>query len=108
MKKLLLVSACLWALVAQPVRAHAAEPDVVVVKVLESRLATHIMIVRSWGIPEELNITPSITGNETTVALDMAKEIQKVLAKLYAQGYAITSTFSGERGTSTLVLVKAH
>jgi hypothetical protein len=108
MKKLLLVSACLWALLAEPVRARAAEPDVIVVKVLESRLATRIVIARSWGIPEELEITPGLTGSEETVALDVAKKMQQVLAKLYVQGYTIASTFSGERGMSTLVLVKAQ
>ena len=106
MKKLLLLGGCLWALAAQPARAQS-HPDVVVLKVLESQLATRIVIARGWGFPEELNVTAGLTGNEATVAQESAKKIQQVLTKLYEQGYAIKSTFGGSAGgSSTLVLVK--
>jgi len=106
MRKLLLLSACVGALLTGPVQARATEPEIVIVKVLESRLATRIVIARTWGIPEEVEITPGLTGNEATVEVEVAKKMQQVLAKLYEEGYAIKSTFSGERGLSTLVLVK--
>jgi hypothetical protein len=104
MKKLLLLSACLWLFLSQPV--FAGEPDIVVVKVLESRLATRIIIARSWGFPEEMEITAGFTGNEVTVGVETAKKLQQTLTKLYEQGYAIKSSFGGEQGYSTLVLVK--
>jgi hypothetical protein len=106
MKKLLFLSACVGALLTEPVLARVSEPEIIIVKVLESRLATRIVIARSWGIPEEVEITPGLTGNEATVEVEAAKKMQQVLAKLYQQGYSIKSTFSGERGLSTLVLVK--
>ena len=108
MKKLLLLGACVGALLTEPVRARASEPELIVVKVLESQLATRIVIARSWGIPEEMEITPDIVGNEATVQVKVAQEIQKVLTKLYEQGYTIKSTFSGAQGASTLVLVKGQ
>jgi len=107
MKKLILLSGCLWAFAAQPARAQTSHSDVVVVKVLESRLVTRIVIARSWGIPEELEITAGLTGSEATVVEESAKKMQQVLTKLYEQGYAIKSTFGGGQGSpSTLVLVK--
>jgi len=108
MKKILLLSACVGALLTEPLLARATEPEVIIVKVLESRLVTRIVIARSWGIPEEVEITPGIIGNEATVELETAKKMQQLLGKLYNQGYAIKSTFSGERGMSTLVLVKGQ
>jgi hypothetical protein len=104
MKKLLLLSVCLWVFASQPVQA--GEPDIVVVKVLESRLATRIIIARSWGIPEEIEITPGFTGNEVTVGVETAKKLQQALTKLYAQGYVIKSSLAGEQGRSTMILVK--
>jgi hypothetical protein len=108
MKKLLLLSAFVGALLAEPALARASEPEVVIVKVLESRLATRIVIARSWGFPEEVEITSGLTGNEATVEVEAAKKMQQVLAKLYEQGYSIKSTFSGARGASTLVLIKGQ
>ena len=108
MKKLLLLSAFVGALLAEPSLARASEPEVIIVKLLESRLATHIVIVRSWGIPEEVEVTSGITGNEATVEVEVAKKMQQLLTKLYEQGYVIKSTFSGAQGASTLVLVKGQ
>lgn len=104
MKKLFLLSACLWVFAFQPVLASG--PDIVVVKVQESRLATRIIIARSWGIPEEIEITAGITGTEATVGVETAKKLQQTLTKLYEQGYAIKSSLGGERGMSTLILLK--
>jgi len=104
MKKLLLLSACLWMFASQPVQA--SEPDIVVVKVLESRLATRIIIARSWGFPEEVEVTAGFTGNETTVSVETAKKLQQTLTKLYEQGYVIKSSLAGEQGRSTMILVK--
>ena len=106
-KKLILLGGCFWAFAAQPGRAQTAHPDVVIVKVLEARLATRIIIARNWGIPDELEVTAGLTGNEATVVQESAKKMQQILAKLYEQGYAIKSTFGGGGGSpSTLVLVK--
>jgi hypothetical protein len=104
MKKLLLLSACLWLFTVQP--SLAGDPDIVVVKVLESRLAARIIIARSWGIPEEMEVTAGLIGNEVTVGVETAKKLQQALTKLYEQGYVIKSSLGGEQGRSTLILVK--
>lgn len=83
------------------------QSDIVVVKVLESRLATRIIIARSWGFPDELEVKAGLAGNETTLVRESAKKMQEVLMKLYEQGYTIKSSFGGsDGGPSTLVLVK--
>jgi hypothetical protein len=61
MKKLILLGGCLWAFATLPAKAQTGHSDVVV-KVLESRLATRIIIARSWGIPDELEVTAGLTG----------------------------------------------
>lgn len=109
MKKLLLLGGCLWALAAQPASAQTGSADVVVVKVLESPLATRIIIARSSGFPDEYDIKASLAGNEATVARESAQKMQEILTKLYDQGYAVRSTFGGgDGGHSTLVLVKGR
>jgi hypothetical protein len=107
MKKIILLGACLWAFAAPPTQAQTGSPDIVVVKVLESRLATRIIIARSWGFPDELEVKVGLAGNETTLVRESAKKMQEVLMKLYEQGYTIKSSFGGsDGGPSTLVLVK--
>ncbi len=109
MKKLILLGGCLWAFAASPAKAQTGHPDVVVVKVLESQLATRIIVARSWGLPDEMEVKTGFAGNEATMAKESAEKIQEVLGKLYQQGYAIKGTFSSSNGgPSTLVLVKGQ
>jgi hypothetical protein len=82
---------------------------VVVVKVLESRLATHIIIALSWGFPDEMEVKAGFLGNEATMAKESAKKIQMVLGKLYKQCYDIKTAFNRSNGgLSTLILVKGQ
>ncbi len=107
MKKYILLGALLWACAAQPADAQTGKSDIVVVKVLESRSSTRIIIARSWGFPEELEVKAGLAGNEATMVRESAAKMQEVLMKLYEQGYAIKSSFGGsDGGPSTLVLVK--
>jgi hypothetical protein len=107
MKKMLLLGACLWVFAAPPAQAQTGNSDIVVIKVLESRLATRIIIARSWGFPDELEVKAGLAGNEATLVRESAQKMQEVLMKLYAQGYTIKSSFGGsDGGPSTLVLVK--
>ena len=112
MKKLLLLGGCLWALAALPASAQAGSADIVVVKVLESPLVTRIIIARSSGFPDELEIKAGFAGlasNEAAVARESTQKMQEILTKLYDQGYAVRSTFGGgDGGHSTLVLVKGQ
>lgn len=109
MKKLIFLGGCLWALAAQPAQAQTGKADIVVVKVLESRLGTRIVVARSWGIPDEIEVKPGFATDEARLMRDSAEKIHKVLTGLYEQGYAIKSSFgSSEGGQSTLVLVKGQ
>lgn len=77
-------------------------------KVVESRLGTRIVVACSWGYPDEIEVKAGLTNNEARLMRESAEKIQEVLTKLYQEGYAIKSSFSGsEGGQSTLVLVKA-
>lgn len=41
--------------------------------------------------------------------MPLCKRVQQVLAKLYAQGYVLKSTFSGDHGSiSTLIFLKGQ
>ena len=109
MKKLILLGGCLWTFAAQPAKAQSGQADIVVMKVLESRLGTRIVVARSWGIPDEIEVKPNLASNEARLMRDSAEKIQEVLTKLYQEGYAIKSSFSGsEGGQSTLVLIKGQ
>ena len=107
MKKLILLGGCLWAFAAQPAQAQTSQADIVVMKVLESRLGTRIVVARSRGFADEIEVKPNLASDEARLMRDSAEKIQEVLTKLYQQGYAIKSSFnSSEGGQSTLVLVK--
>jgi hypothetical protein len=47
---------------------------VLVVKVLESQLATRIIIAHSWGCPDEMEVKAGFLGNEATMAKESAKK----------------------------------
>jgi hypothetical protein len=48
---------------------------VLVVKVLESQLATRIIIAHSWGFPDAMEVKAGFLGNEATMAKESAKKI---------------------------------
>jgi hypothetical protein len=48
---------------------------VVAVKVLESQLATRIIIALSWGFPDEMEVKAGFLGNEAIMAKESVKNI---------------------------------
>jgi hypothetical protein len=106
MKKLLCMGIGLLALAAQPGLAQTSGPDIIVVKVAEFQNNTQIVIARSEGKSEVMELEGGAGPNAMTQS---AKKVQQVLTKLYAQGYVLKSTFSGYQGNmSTLVLIKGQ
>jgi hypothetical protein len=104
MKKLIFLSLGLLLVTSLPGLAQAGAPDIVIVKVSETQGSTQVVIVRGEGKSELLEMEGGSGSNAMTQS---AKRVQQVLTKLYAQGYAVKSTFTGDHGSmSTLVLVK--
>jgi hypothetical protein len=104
MKKL--ISLCLLALAFAPLRAQTGEPAIVVVKVAEYQNTTQIVVVHADGKSEAMDLEGGGGPNAMTQS---ARRVQQVLARLYAQGYVLKSTFTGDHGSiSTLVLLKGQ
>jgi hypothetical protein len=104
MNKRLFMALGLLTTPALPVLAQAGGPDIVVVKVSEVQNSTQIVIMRGEGKSELMELEGGGGPNAMTQS---ARRVQQVLTKLYAQGYVIKSTFTGDHGNmSTLVLVK--
>lgn len=104
MKKLLLLSAGLLLAPYLPAQAQTSAPDMVVVKVSETQGSTLLVIVRGEGQSETIELEGGGGPNAMTQS---AKRVHQVLSRLYAQGYVLKSTFTGDHGSmSTLVLVK--
>ncbi|WP_460584560.1 hypothetical protein [Hymenobacter arcticus] len=104
MKKLLFLGACLVALASSPTLAQTSGPDIVVVKVAEFQNNTQIAIAHGEGKAEVMELEGGAGPNAMSQS---AKRVEQVLAKLYAQGYVLKSTYSGYGGNmSTLVFLK--
>jgi hypothetical protein len=108
MKKLLFLGACLLALASQPVMAQTGGADVVVMTVKALGVNRVRVVLAYNGGKTEAQIVKNIAT--TDEAQDEAtSEYQRIIAKLYQQGYSLKSTFSqgyGDRDTSTLIFVK--
>ncbi|MGI4762700.1 MAG: hypothetical protein ACRYF0_18465 [Janthinobacterium lividum] len=102
MKKLLLLCACLLAL-ASPLRAAAAPPKIIVVRIIEYSQVSSVVITRGEGKSEKVEFSRKAT--------EVNEGYYKLFAKLYQQGYKLQSTFSAPMGTeggnTTLLFVKA-
>lgn len=88
--------------------ARAADPEVVIVQVVENNIKADIFIVRGESTPEHIEIPVGITDKRAASA---AVGYQRVLAKLYAEGY-VPQGSSGARtdgafSTTTYIFVKA-
>ncbi|GAB2779865.1 hypothetical protein GCM10027175_17910 [Hymenobacter latericoloratus] len=97
---------CLIVLSRAP--ALAAEPAVVVVQVVENSMEADIFIARGESTPEHIEIPVGITDKKAAAA---AVGYQRVLARLYAEGYVLQGS-SGPRTdgafrTTTYIFVKA-
>ena len=100
MKKLLFLGACLVALASQPVMAQTGGPEVVVARFYYGGTGKlHVAIARGTANPE----IQELKGSDP----EETQFCQKVIAKLYQEGYSLKSTFGPGTGyASTLVFVK--
>ena len=108
MKKLFLLCVCLLALGVNSVRAQAAEPDIVVVRVCEYVGTVELAITRAPGKTEYQEFKNG-TNQKSLVA--SSEGYYKALFKLYQEGYILQSTFTSAASASisntTLLFVKA-
>ncbi|MGI4883526.1 MAG: hypothetical protein ACRYFR_01035 [Janthinobacterium lividum] len=99
MKNLLLLSACLLALAARPAAAQAQAPDIVVVRVYETRGTVHFVITRGESKSEDAEF-PKSGPYDRRMAI--ANEgYHKVFSKLYQEGYALQSNFTNVDGSAS-------
>ena len=106
MRKRLFLWAGLLVMAYGPAQAQTSGPDIVVVKVAEYQNNTQLVIAHGEGKSEVLEFEGGGGPNAITQS---AKRVQQVLAKLYAQGYVLKSTFSGDHGSmSTLIFLKGQ
>jgi hypothetical protein len=99
MKKLVFLGACLVALASSPVAAQASAPEVVVVRILNN-----LVIVRPGGKTEEVDYAGGTNAKSLT---DSGITVQRVITKLYQEGYVLKSTYSGSAVSgATLIFLK--
>lgn len=110
MKKLLFLGVCLVALASQPVLAQAESTEVIVVRIQESSVRTHLTIERAGQEPQEKEFDrDSRIGRKWPRA---SKGYYEALAPFYQQGYQTqavipgTSFSNGGSTYSTLILTK--
>jgi hypothetical protein len=110
MKKVLVLSACLWAL-AGPAQAQAGPPDIVVVRVRDYRTSAAIFTTRGEGKTEKQEFKgEGLSFDKGMIAVN--EGYYKVLTQLYQEGYVLqnSSGASGESGGGviTYLFVKNH
>lgn len=91
MKNLLYVGACLIALASTPASAQTGSTDVVVVKVTESYDYLLLDIARAGVKPERR----TFKRRDLLVDGAPAEITRQLIAQLYKEGYALTSTYGG-------------
>jgi hypothetical protein len=96
MKKMLFALGCLLALSSAPVRAQDG-PAVVVVRVLERPDKVRLTLARGGDKVEVLEFSGEVSAQGAETA---AREYQRVLARLYEEGYVLQSTVPGSPGNS--------
>ncbi|MFD2718313.1 hypothetical protein ACFST9_06280 [Hymenobacter monticola] len=113
MKKLLILSACLLALWASPMPALAGEPSVVVVRIVDGGGQVFVTLAGPHGRKEEFTFKKESDKADGALfgAMHAATQgYQRVLEKLYREGYELKSTVpSSATATNpftTLVFVK--
>jgi hypothetical protein len=87
------------ALTSSPVAAQASAPEVVVVRILNN-----LVIVRPGGKTEEVDYAGGTNAKSLT---DSGITVQRVITKLYQEGYVLKSTYSGSAVSgATLIFLK--
>ena len=104
MKKILILCACLLVFSSSPVTAQTGGPSVAVVFITSTPISHKAVITREDGKSEVLEIPSGKSEKNLTIT---SQTYQKLIAKLYQEGYTIKSTFGGELGT-TLIFVKGQ
>jgi hypothetical protein len=107
MKKNFLLFACLLALRANPVKAAAGDPEIVVIRIHEFITSVDMSIIRGPGKTEYLEFK---SGSSNKRLEESGQGYYKVLFQLYQEGYVLQSTFTSQVASddsfTTLVLVK--
>ncbi|MGI4872468.1 MAG: hypothetical protein ACRYFX_14980 [Janthinobacterium lividum] len=100
MKKLLFLGACLVALASSPVKAQTGGAEVVVVHFYHNGTPRlYAAIARGDSAPQVVDMKGD--------GAEEATFCQRILAKLYQEGYSLRSTFGGSSSlTGTLVFTK--
>ncbi|UOR07416.1 hypothetical protein MUN82_10025 [Hymenobacter aerilatus] len=105
MKKLFFMVGCLLVLGSSPVLAQAVAPQVIIVRVEERQGSVFLSIARGSKEPEETEFQGGAGDDRISAA---AVHYQKVIAKLYQEGYSMQGMIPGQdrSGVSTLIFVK--
>jgi hypothetical protein len=104
MKKLLLLSACLFTLASHPVQAQSGQSPIVLVRISEGgSYGNKLVIFRSEISSEEYELSTPFYGQTLRGASEV---VYREFNKLYQQGYKLRSSSGGEGVTSTFVFTK--
>lgn len=107
MKRLILGVGCLLVLSSSPVLAQT-EPEIAVVRVVESVSKVRISIARGSAAPEYVEFDGGLSSKD---APQVAVSYQRVMAKLYAEGYVLQGSIGSYEGEAfnsrALLFVKA-
>lgn len=98
MKKILVAGICLLALLSGPAKAQEAAPEVVIVRVYEGANTVQLVITGPNGRSETAEFANGI-GSKKLAATGQG--YYAVVAKLYTEGYGLTSTFTGKYASTT-------
>ena len=105
--KTLLLSICLLLLTAQSLRAQAAPPEIVIVRIIEYTGTVDVVITRGPGKSEYLEFS---SGPFKKQMITASEKYYDFLHKLYQEGFVLQSTFTpntdSNSSTTTLVLSK--
>jgi hypothetical protein len=90
MKKIFLLSACLWAL-AGSAQAQAEPPAIVVVRVRDYKTSATIFITRGEGKTEKIEIDGKLLSLDKSMTA-VSEGYYKVINKLYQEGYILQNS----------------
>ena len=106
MKKLFFLCVCLLVLAA-PLRAAAAPPEIIVVRIYEGTSTITAFITRAEGKSEKVEFNRGITDKHL---MQSSEGYYKLFQRLYQEGYALQTSFAMPRdndtGYTTLLFVK--
>ena len=105
--KTFLLSIFLLFLSAQSLRAQAAPPEIIIVRIIEYTGSVDVVITRGPGKSEYLEFN---SGPFKKQMITASEKYYDLLSKLYQEGFVLQSTFTASTDanstTTTLVLTK--